>query len=72
MCFDVAFHPLVKAKSEDDSEDRLLQLDLKSSSAIGFGRKKEEGKVLENINTKFYVATEVSSSFSQKLSERNT
>ena len=37
----------------------MQQLDRRSSTGIGIGRKKEEGKILENINTKFYVATEV-------------
>ncbi len=27
--------------------------------SIGLGKKKDEPKVLENINSKFYVATEV-------------
>jgi len=48
----------VKTRLEDNSEEKLQQMDSKSLTGIGFGRKKDEGKVLENINTKFYVVTE--------------
>ena len=49
----------MKTRLEDNSEEKLQQMDSKSLTGIGFGRKKDEGKVLENINTKFYVVTEV-------------
>ncbi len=49
----------VVAKPKRDESTDEKSLDRRSSMGMGIGRKKEEGKVLENINTKFYVATEV-------------
>lgn len=48
---------LAKCSVAEATEDR--HLGRKSSTAIAIGRKKDESKVLENVNSKFYVATEV-------------
>eukprot|EP00795_Rhopilema_esculentum_P004098 gene4098-20278_t len=47
-----------KSKQEDDVEELGQPFDRKPSVGLGLGRKKEENKVLENVNSKFYVATE--------------
>ena len=48
---------VVKPKHDENIDDKSY--DRRSSMGMGIGRKKEEGKLLETINTKFYVGTEV-------------